>query len=129
MRNSFQLLNKFCLVLAFAFIFAGCSKDKDPAPAPAPKGTLLTYTNINDRSFDRIDIIVDGKVAGTLTKPFAVKPTCGAAASASVTSIELSVGTHKVYAIQYKNGENVGEWNEETETINDGKCTPINWTE
>lgn len=94
-----------------------------------PTGTLLTYTNIAAREFDRIDVFVDGKVAGTLTAPYTTKPTCGAAASASVVSIKLPSGSHKVYAVQYKDNKNVGEWEEENETITTDKCTPINWTE
>jgi hypothetical protein len=127
MKTSFQSLRNYVFILAFVIAVAGCNQGDDPAPSP--KGTLLTYTNIAVSQYDRIDVIVDGKVVGKLTAPFVVKPSCGAGPSASVVSIDLPVGTHKVYAIQYKNGKHVGEWTEENEVIREGKCTPLNWTE
>ena len=114
------------LLIALTGFFTSCKKDQGPAPQT---GTLLAYTDIKKSEFDRIDVIVDGKVAASLTAPFDVKPTCGAKSSPSAVVIPLAPGTYKVYAIQYKDGKNVGEWEEENETITANKCSPFNWTE
>ena len=108
-------------------LFSSCKKGEEPVPL---MGTLLTYTNIPKSEFDRIDVIVDGKVAASITEPYGtVKPVCGATNSASAAVVALTPGVHKVYAIQYKGGKNVGEWEPADESITADKCKLINWTE
>ncbi|MBO9565424.1 MAG: hypothetical protein J7621_21785 [Niastella sp.] len=113
------------LFVATALLGVGCKKNKDATPT----GTLLNYTNLKSTTFDRIDIIVDGKVAGTITMPYTTKPVCGDASSPIAAAIKLSVGNHKVYALQYKDGKEVAEWPETTEVIKEDKCTLANWVE
>lgn len=120
-----RIIYVLALCVATAFLSVGCKKEKDTTPM----GTLLNYTNLNSSTFDRIDIIVDGKVAGSITKPYVTKPVCGDPSSAFAAAIPLAVGSYKVYAIQYKDGKQVDEWPESTEVIKEGKCTLNNWVE
>ncbi len=119
------MLSALILCASIVSLGVGCKKEKDTTPT----GTLLNYTNLKSTTFDRIDIIVDGKVAGTITKPYTTKPVCGDASSPIAAAIKLSVGNHKVYALQYKDGKEVAEWPETTEVIKEDKCTLANWVE
>ncbi|WP_276484668.1 hypothetical protein [Paraflavitalea pollutisoli] len=118
----------FVLALGLAIVFVSCKKEKDEPKTPT--GTLLNYTSMKTTVFDRIDILVDGKVAGSITKPYGiVKPKCGAANSDYAAAIVLPVGTHKVSALQFKDGKQVDKWSERTETITADQCTPANWVD
>jgi hypothetical protein len=114
------------IIIFITAALTSCKKDVEP---PAPMGKLLTYTNIKSSEFDRIDIVVNGEVAGTLTAPYVIKPICGEVNSASTSSIALPPGVYKVKAIQYKNGENVGQWTEKDRTIVADNCTLVNWVD
>ncbi|WP_031529950.1 hypothetical protein [Dyadobacter crusticola] len=110
-----------CMLL----LFNACGEKNEPKPM----GTLISYTNLRDDHFDRIDILVDGKVRGFITKPTTDKPVCWAENSATVSSISLEAGRHTVAAKQYLAGEMVGEWDEDAIDITLDKCNKIRWTE
>jgi hypothetical protein len=109
--------------LCGTFMISSCSKED----APKPKGTLVSYTMLNTENFDRIDIIVDGQQLGQLSKPNDSKPVCWAKNSASISSIELEIGSHMVGARQYKEGKLVGEWTDEPINIEVESCSKIKW--
>ncbi len=118
-------LFKASIFLVVVLLFASsCKKDK-----ATPMGTLLTYTNIPASEYDRIEVYVGGQMKGALTQPYIIKPSCGDQGSAYNLAIQLPVGEHIIYAIQFKDGKNVGEWSETTRDIKEDKCAYINWVD
>jgi hypothetical protein len=110
------------LIIAVSF---SCKEDE----APVPQGNLIFYTNYNPEKYDRIDVIVDGKVLGSLSATAAARPECNAPGSASVVSLMLPVGTYAVTGKRYKGGEQVGNWKASSATVTAEECKRIRLVE
>jgi hypothetical protein len=110
------------LIIAVSF---SCKEDK----APVPQGNLIFYTNYTPEKYDRIDVIVDGKILGSLSATAATRPECNAPGSASVVSLMLPVGTYTVSGKRYKGGEQVGNWKASTATVTAEECKRIRLVE
>ena len=126
MKNFFKNVRSgiIALLLLIAVSFS-CKEDK----APVPQGNLIFYTNYNPEKYDRIDVIVDGKVLGSLSATAAARPECNAPGSASVVSLMLPVGTYAVTGKRYKGGEQVGNWKASSATVTAEECKRIRLVE
>ncbi len=116
-----RLFFTFSLVSA---LVSGCKKDD-----PEPQGNFLFYTFLDGYSFDAIEIYVDGKNVGKLTLPHIKAPDCGDNSSINVLKVPVPAGDHKWYAKQIKDGKEIDEWMERTESIEAGECEGIELTE
>ncbi|GGM93434.1 hypothetical protein GCM10010967_28230 [Dyadobacter beijingensis] len=126
MKNSLKsnLLSTRLSALLLLIVFA-CSDDK----APTPQGNLIFYTNYTAGKYDRIDVVVDGKVLGSISETAALRPECNAAGSAAVVSLMLPVGTYAVSGKRYKAGELVGNWKVSSATVSVEECKRIRFVE
>lgn len=110
------------LIIAISF---ACKEDDQPVP----QGNLIFYTNYTPEKYDRIDVIVDGKVLGSISATAAARPECNAPGSASVVSLMLPVGTYTVSGKRYKGGELAGNWKASTATVSVEECKRIRFVE
>nr|WP_295934443.1 hypothetical protein [uncultured Dyadobacter sp.] len=117
-------LSTIASLLMIAIIFS-CKKDDEPTP----QGNLIFYTNYTPEKYDRIDVIVDGKVLGSISQTAAARPECNAPGSASVVSLNLPVGTYAVSGKRFKGGEQVGNWKASTATVSVEECKRIRFVE
>lgn len=124
-----NLLNKSRLssiALLFVIVFTfSCKDDKEPVP----QGNLLFYTNYTPEKYDRIDVIVDGKIMGSISETAAVRPECNAQGSAAVVSLTLPVGSYAVSGKRYKGGELVGNWKASSTSVTIEECKRIRFVE
>jgi len=126
MKNPVNSLRLGSYVLAALMLLVfSCKDDKEPVP----QGNLLFYTNYTPEKYDRIDVIVDGKVMGSISETAAVRPECNAAGSASVVSLMLPVGTYAVSGKRYKGGEQVGNWKASSASVTVEECKRIRFVE
>ncbi|WP_420148261.1 hypothetical protein [Spirosoma sp.] len=120
------------LFSAILLVDTSCSRSKE-IPEPQAVGTLLVYTKLIGPKADRIDVIVDDKLVGPLTRNYidldGNGPGCSTQTSGSVVSIKLSAGKHTLAAKQYLGGKEVDEWEPRTKTIYADKCLSTNLTE
>ncbi|WP_353719455.1 hypothetical protein [Dyadobacter sp. 676] len=117
-------LSTYALLTVITLAFA-CKDDKEPMP----QGNLLFYTNYSAEKYDRIDVIVDGKVMGSISETAAVRPECNAQGSASVVSLMLPVGTYAVSGKRYKGSEQVGSWKPSSASVTAEECKRIRFVE
>jgi hypothetical protein len=106
-----RLRKNLALLVCIPFVLASC-KDKEPKPAT---GSYVIWTNKPARKFDRIDVSIDGKPAGTLTKPYNtgpldIKPSCSSREEGALIHLNLIAGTHQIDATATLNGEKVDGW-------------------
>lgn len=106
-------------------VIVSCKKDDEPTP----QGNLIFYTNYTPEKYDRIDVIVDGKVLGSISQTAAARPECNAPGSTSVVSLNLPVGTYTVSGKRFKGGEQVGNWKASTATVSVEECKRIRLVE
>lgn len=108
----------------------GCKKSEDPGPM----GSVLVYTQKSASTFDKIDVFVDGELAGTLTLPFVgtlvqPKPLCGTATTASVLNVQRPVGSsHLIEAKGSLKGKAAGSW-KTTAKFESEECFRVRLTE
>lgn len=112
----------FTMLLLLVF---SCKDDKEPVP----QGNLIFYTNYTPEKYDRIDVIVDGKIMGSISETAATRPECNAASSAGVVSLMLPVGTYAVSGKRYKGGEQVGNWKASSASVTVEECKRIRFVE
>lgn len=117
-------LGSYVFLMLLLLIFS-CKDDK----MPVPEGNLIFYTNYTPEKYDRIDIIVDGKVMGSISQTAAVRPECNAPGTASVVSLMLPVGTYAVSGKRYKGGELVGNWKASSASVTAEECKRIRFVE
>lgn len=106
-------------------VIVSCKKDDEPTP----QGNLIFYTNYTPEKYDRIDVIVDGNVLGSISETAAARPECNAPGSNSVVSLNLPVGTYTVSGKRFKGGEQVGNWKASTATVSVEECKRIRLVE
>lgn len=125
MKNSFKIV---CLgsiaSLLILMMFSSCKEEE-----PTPQGNLIFYTNYTPGNYDRIDVIVDGKVMGSISETAAVRPECNAPGSTSVVSLTLPVGTYSVSGKRYQGGEHVGSWKASSASVIVEDCKRIRFVE
>ncbi|MCF0070163.1 hypothetical protein LZD49_06745 [Dyadobacter sp. CY261] len=121
--NNSRLSNlAFLMILVLVF---SCKDDEEPTP----QGNLIFYTNYSPEKYDRIDVIVDGNVLGSISETAAARPECNVPGSASVVSLTLPVGTYAVSGKRYKGGEQVGNWKASSATVSIEECKRIRLVE
>ncbi|WAC14519.1 hypothetical protein [Dyadobacter pollutisoli] len=126
MKNLFKNVRLGSLyLLVIATMVFSCKKDDEPVP----QGNLIFYTNYDQEKFDRIDVIVDGNVLGTLSKSIPTRPECGAAGSPSVVSLNLPIGTYVVSGKRYKGNDLVGNWKASSATVTAEDCKRIRFVD
>lgn len=123
MNKSFRSVTVLILLLGIITIMHSCKKDKTPT------GSFMFYTFLDSDAYDAIKIFVDGKESGTITLSHIEKPDCGTPTSINVINIKLPTGKHSWSAKQFKNGQEIDEWDERDETIKEGECTFIKLTD
>jgi hypothetical protein len=126
MKNLFEnvRLGSLCLLIIATLVFS-CKKDDEPVP----QGNLIFYTNYDQAKFDRIEVIVDGSVRGTISQSITTRPECNAAGSPSVVSLNLPVGTYAVSGKRYKGSEMVGNWKASSATVTVEDCKRIRFVD
>jgi hypothetical protein len=117
-------LGSYVFAVLLLIVFS-CKDDKEPVP----QGNLIFYTNYTPEKYDRIDIIIDGKVMGSISETAAARPECNAPGTASVLSLMLPVGTYAVSGKRYKGGEQVGNWKASSATVTAEECKRIRLVE
>lgn len=125
MKNSFKnvRLGSIASLLIIISLFS-CKEDE-----PTPQGNLIFYTNYTPENYDRIDVLVDGKVMGSISETAAARPECNAPGSTSIVSLNLPVGTYAVSGKRYKGGEQVGNWKASSATVTVEDCKRIRFVE
>lgn len=106
--------------VSLTFIGIGCQKN-EPEPAK-PTGNLTMYTDLPANTFDRLDLYINGVLAGSLTARTTVKPDCGITSSSWAFSKNLEPGTYQIDAKQYLKGQLVDDWADWKVTIVEGQC-------
>lgn len=117
-------LGSYAFLMLLLLVFS-CKDDE----APVPQGNLIFYTNYTPEKYDRIDIIIDGKVMGSISETAAARPECNAPGTASVVSLMLPVGTYAVSGKRYKGGEQVGNWKASSASVTAEECKRIRFVE
>ncbi|MBX2921782.1 MAG: hypothetical protein KF746_06300 [Chitinophagaceae bacterium] len=119
MNRFFKKAIPMVLLLGVITVMYSCKKDKTPT------GNFIFYTFLESSKYDEIKIFVDGKAAGTITLSHIEKPECGTPTSINVINVSLPAGKHSWSAKQFKNGQEIDEWDERDDTIKEGECTYI----
>lgn len=106
-----RLSNPLILLVCICFLLASC-KDKEATPAT---GSYVMWTNKPANKFDLIQVRIDGKPVGTLSKPYNsgpldIKPNCSSKQEGALIHLSLTVGTHQIDADAFLNGEKVDGW-------------------
>ena len=114
----------FALLLMIIAIIS-CKDDEEPTP----QGNLIFYTNYSQEKYERIDVMVDGKIMGSISQTAALRPECNAAGSTSVVSLMLPVGSYSVSGKRYKGGEQVGSWKASSASVSVEECKRIRFVE
>lgn len=122
MKNNRLSLCAITMLLIFIF---SCKEDKEPVP----QGNLIFYTNYSPEKYDRIEVIVDGEIKGTISATAPERPECNAAGSEAVVSLMLPVGTYAVSGKRYKRGEHVGTWKASSASVTVEECKRIRFVE
>lgn len=119
-------LTRIALLFFLAFLVTAmnsCRKEKTPT------GSFLFYTMLDNSKFDAIKIFVDGKPVGDITLTHIERPACGTPTSINVISVPLPAGTHSWSAKQFLGGQEIDEWDERDETIEEGACNYVKLVE
>lgn len=119
MNRVFKKVAPVVLLLGIMAVMHSCKKDKTPS------GNFIFYTFLESSKYDEIKIFVDGKASGTITLSHIEKPACGTPTSINVINVNLPIGKHSWSAKQFRNGQEIDEWDERDETIKEGECTYI----
>lgn len=128
-NQTFRRIGLSFSILSVVLLFdTSCSKPEPPEPVVT--SNLLVYTRAFNKNADRIDILIDGNRAGSLTRGYVDLtgngPSCNAPTSGSLLNIELTVGKHTVDAEAYKGDQKVSGWIPKVVEIDADACSPIN---
>ncbi|ACT93571.1 hypothetical protein [Dyadobacter fermentans] len=112
------------ILFLLAFSVSGCKKDEDPAP----QAYFTLYTQI-ESDFDRLDVYIDGKLAGSITATSAAIPDCGKQATESVFTTAVTAGPRAIEVKQILENKEVGIWDDWTITFKEDECVRKKLTE
>ncbi|WP_128547646.1 hypothetical protein [Larkinella soli] len=106
-------MKKIALIL-FSFLAVVSCKDKEEVK-PANLGTYLVYTSLNGAKFDQVEVKLNGKVVGTLNRPFLSTtqqsvPPCGSETPGVVLQLERPEGSYSLDAVATLKGQLVTQW-------------------
>jgi hypothetical protein len=107
-----RITQSLTLVFFLLLALTSCKDTEDAKPAT---GAYVIWTNKPAKKFDRIEVSIDGKPAGTLTKPYNtgpldIKPSCSSKEEGALIHLNLTAGTHQIDADAFLNGEKVDGW-------------------
>lgn len=106
-------MKKIVLALVTILAVVSCKDNNDVKPENL--GNYLIYTSLAASKFDQVEVKLDGKTIGLLSKPF-VPPTiisvppCGSETAGIVLNISRPVGSYSLDAIATLKGKQVTKW-------------------
>ncbi|MFD1141675.1 hypothetical protein ACFQ4C_11175 [Larkinella insperata] len=120
-------MKKVLLALVTLFAVVSC-KDKEEIK-PENLGTYLIYTSLNGAKFDQVEVKLNGKTVGVLTKSYAEasSPACETETSASILRISQPAGSYSLDAIATMKGKAVTKWSDSIR-IEAGYCSKTRLT-
>lgn len=114
-------MKKIILALVTVISVVSC-KDKEDVK-PDLSGNYLFFTNLTASKFDQVDVKIDGKTVGLLTKSYTstVSPSCNTKTSEVVLNVNLPVGSYSLDAVATLNGKKVTSWSDSFR-VEEGEC-------
>lgn len=104
-----------------SLLSASCGGDS--VPQPQQDASLLIYTFLEQYEFDKIELLVDGILQGTLTERVDDSLPCTTETSAFAVKIRLMAGKkYDFEAKRYKDGSEVGSWEKENTQLDPNTC-------
>jgi hypothetical protein len=106
-------MKKIVLALVTLLAVVSC-KDKEDLK-PEELGSYLVYTSLTAAKFDQVEVKLNGKTIGLLSKPFVASttqsvPPCGAETEGVVINISRPVGSYSLDAVATMKGKEVTKW-------------------
>ncbi|RCR66217.1 hypothetical protein [Larkinella punicea] len=102
-------------VLALVTLLAVVSCKDSNEVKPEDLGSYLIYTSLSASKFDQVEVKLDGKTVGLLSKPYLATtqqsvPPCGSETAGVVLNISRPVGSYSLDAVATLNGKQVTKW-------------------
>ncbi len=118
-----KTVKKHALLLLFLLAVVSCKDQEEVKPKT---GSYVIWTDKSAKTFDLIEVTIDDKLVGTITKPYNtgplnLKPDCNTLSEGALVQIQLPVGTHKLKAKATLKGEKTDGWEGNFE-ITENEC-------